>query len=43
VKERLKPEGIEPGRMDAREFSIFVAEEVKRWAPIVRASGARND
>jgi hypothetical protein len=29
--------------MSAREFSAFVAEELKRWAPIVRASGAKND
>jgi tripartite-type tricarboxylate transporter receptor subunit TctC len=43
VRERLKPEGIVPQRMNAREFSAFVAEEVKRWAPIVKASGAKND
>jgi len=43
VRERLKPEGIEPGRLDAREFANFVAEEVKRWGPIVRTSGAKND
>jgi hypothetical protein len=29
--------------MSAGEFSAFVAEELKRWAPIVRASGAKND
>ena len=43
VRERLKPEGIVPQRMSAREFSGFVAEEVRRWAPIVKASGAKND
>src|SRR5688500_3567128 len=43
VRERLKPEGIVPARMGAREFSAFVAEEVRRWAPIVKASGAKND
>ena len=43
VRERLRPEGIEPGRLDAREFTSFVLEEMKRWAPVVRASGARND
>src|SRR5918999_6000240 len=31
VRERLKPEGIVPQRMSAREFSTFVAEEVRRW------------
>lgn len=43
VRERLRPEGIEPGRLDAREFTSFVLEEMKRWAPVVRASGAKND
>jgi tripartite-type tricarboxylate transporter receptor subunit TctC len=43
VKERLRPEGIEPGKLDAGELAAFVADEVKRWAPIVRASGASND
>jgi tripartite-type tricarboxylate transporter receptor subunit TctC len=43
VRERLKPEGIVPQKLTAREFSAFVAEEVKRWGPIVKASGAKND
>jgi tripartite-type tricarboxylate transporter receptor subunit TctC len=43
VRERLKPEGIVPQRMTAREFSSYVGEEVRRWAPIVKASGAKND
>jgi tripartite-type tricarboxylate transporter receptor subunit TctC len=43
VKERLRPEGIEPGRLSAPEFTAFVAQEAKRWAPVVRASGAKND
>ena len=43
VRQRLRPEGIEPGRLDAREFTHFVQEELKRWAPVVRASGAKND
>jgi tripartite-type tricarboxylate transporter receptor subunit TctC len=43
VRERLKPEGIVPARMGAREFSAYVAEELRRWGPIVKASGAKND
>jgi tripartite-type tricarboxylate transporter receptor subunit TctC len=43
VRERLKPEGIEPGKLDAAQFTAFVAEELRRWTPVVRASGAKND
>ena len=43
VRERLKPEGIVPSRMGAQEFGAFVAEELRRWGPVVRASGAKND
>jgi tripartite-type tricarboxylate transporter receptor subunit TctC len=43
VRERLRPEGIEPGTLDAAAFTEFVAAEITRWAPLVRASGARVD
>jgi tripartite-type tricarboxylate transporter receptor subunit TctC len=43
VKQRLRPEGIEPGDLDPKAFTAFVAEEVGRWAPIVKASGAKRD
>ena len=43
VRERLRPEGIEPGTLDAPTFTQFVAAESARWAPLVRASGARVD
>jgi len=43
VRERLKPEGIVPQRLTAKEFTAFVADEARRWAPVVRASGAKND
>jgi tripartite-type tricarboxylate transporter receptor subunit TctC len=43
ARQRLRPEGIEPGRLSPSEFSSFVASEVKRWAPVVKASGAKND
>ena len=43
VRERLKHEGIVPNDLDAKEFTAFVAEELRRWGPVVRASGAKND
>jgi len=43
TRQRLRPEGIEPGALSAGEFSSFLAAEVKRWAPVVKASGAKND
>jgi tripartite-type tricarboxylate transporter receptor subunit TctC len=43
VRERLKPEGIVPQRLTVGEFSAFVADEIRRWTPVVRASGAKND
>ena len=43
VRERLKPEGIVPSPMSAKDFGAFVAEELRRWGPIVKASGAKND
>ena len=43
VRERLKHEGIVPNRLDAKEFTAFVADELHRWGPTVRASGAKKD
>lgn len=43
VRARLRPEGIEPGNLDPKAFTEFVAAEVKRWEPVVKASGARAD
>jgi len=43
VREKLKPEAIEPGNLDATQFVAFVSEELRRWTPVVRASGAVND
>lgn len=43
IREKLRPEGIEPGKLSAREFTAFVDAEVKRWGPVVKASGAKND
>jgi len=43
VRERLRPEGIEAGDLDPQQFTAFLTAELKRWAPIVRASGATAD
>jgi tripartite-type tricarboxylate transporter receptor subunit TctC len=43
VREKLRHEGISPNRFDAKEFSAFVSDEIRRWGPIVRTSGAKKD
>lgn len=43
VRERLRPEGIEPADLDPQQFTAFVASELKRWTPVVRAAGLRVD
>jgi tripartite-type tricarboxylate transporter receptor subunit TctC len=43
TRQRLRPEGIEPGTLDPREFTAFVEAELKRWAPVVKASGTKTD
>ena len=43
ARERLRPEGIEPGDLDPKQFTDFVAAEVKRWTPVVKASGAKPE
>lgn len=43
TRARLKPEAIEPGQLSPREFAQFVEAEIQRWAPVVRASGAKHD
>lgn len=43
VRQRLRSEGIEPGNLDPKEFTAFLATELKRWAPVIRAAGAQAD
>jgi len=43
LRQRMRHEGIAPNNLDAKQFTAFVAEELNRWGPIVRASGAKND
>jgi tripartite-type tricarboxylate transporter receptor subunit TctC len=43
VRAKMRHEGIVPNRLDAKEVTAFVTDELRRWGPIVRASGAKND
>jgi tripartite-type tricarboxylate transporter receptor subunit TctC len=43
VKERLAGEGAEPGRMTPEQFSSHIKSEIARWAPVIKASGAKLD
>jgi tripartite-type tricarboxylate transporter receptor subunit TctC len=43
VRERLRPDGIEPGTLDVKSFNAFIAAELKRWGPVVRNSGAKAE
>jgi tripartite-type tricarboxylate transporter receptor subunit TctC len=43
VRERLHSEGIDAGTLDVKAFNAFVAAEIERWGPVVKASGARAD
>ena len=40
VRERLGRDGIMPNQLDPKAFTAYVAAEVKRWAPVIRKSGA---
>ena len=43
VKERLAADGAEPIGNTPEEFGAFIKTEIARWAPVVKASGARPD
>jgi len=43
VRQRMRHDGVVPNKLDAKQFTAFVAEELRRWGPIVKASGAKND
>ncbi len=40
VRERLSPRASSPAGSTRAQFTAFVAEELKRWTPVVRASSA---
>jgi tripartite-type tricarboxylate transporter receptor subunit TctC len=43
VRDRLRAEGIEPAPAGMKSYGAFVAAEIERWTPVVRASGAKPD
>jgi tripartite-type tricarboxylate transporter receptor subunit TctC len=43
MREQLLREGANPAALTPAEFAAFVREDIKRWAPVVRNSGARPD
>ncbi|HEX2825721.1 MAG TPA: tripartite tricarboxylate transporter substrate binding protein [Burkholderiales bacterium] len=43
VRDRLRAEGMELAGANAKPYAAFVASEIERWTPIVRASGAKAD
>lgn len=43
VRKKLMAEGIEPDNLDPQQSTAYMAAEIKRWAPVVRATGASVD
>jgi tripartite-type tricarboxylate transporter receptor subunit TctC len=41
MHEQLMREGANPAALTPAEFATFVREDIARWAPVVRASGAK--
>ncbi len=43
VKDKLAGDGSEFGKNTPEEFSVFIKQEIAKWAKVVKASGARAD
>jgi|SRR5215470_1206478 len=43
VRDALYSQGIEASGSSSEQFSVFIDGEVRRWGPVVRASGAKLD
>ncbi len=41
LRKRLGDEGVEPADGSVEQFTTLIREDGKRWAPVVKASGAR--
>jgi tripartite-type tricarboxylate transporter receptor subunit TctC len=43
VNDRLNTMGLEPVGSSSGDCAAFIQAEIKKWAPIVKASGAKAD
>jgi len=43
LREQLLREGANPAALTPAEFAEFVRQDIERWAPVVRSSGAKPD
>jgi tripartite-type tricarboxylate transporter receptor subunit TctC len=43
MREQLLREGANPATLTPAEFAAFVRQDIERWAPVVRSSGAKPD
>jgi tripartite-type tricarboxylate transporter receptor subunit TctC len=43
MREQLLREGANPAPLTPAEFAAFVRQDIERWAPVVRSSGAKPD
>ncbi len=43
LKERLQAQGAIPGGTSSADFAAFIAAETRKWAAVVKASGAKVD
>jgi tripartite-type tricarboxylate transporter receptor subunit TctC len=43
LRDRLLGSGAEPALNAPEEFRAYIRAEIDRWAPIIRASGAKPD
>jgi tripartite-type tricarboxylate transporter receptor subunit TctC len=43
MREQLLREGASPASLTPAEFAAFVRQDIERWAPVVRSSGAKPE
>ncbi|HEV7821140.1 MAG TPA: tripartite tricarboxylate transporter substrate-binding protein, partial [Burkholderiales bacterium] len=43
VRERLNAQGAEPSPLSTDQFTLFVKQEVEKWAKVVTATGMTTD